>query len=79
MARYSRVMPEVALLAIMVTASGADIMLRYDGQSGSIPVQTVDAAEDKGQFCCCKIVCEGIRQGIVIIVHGRVDQHACRQ
>lgn len=42
--------------------TGADIMLRHDGQSGSIPVQAVDAAEDERTVLLFKIVCEGIRQ-----------------
>ena len=53
-------------------------MLRHDGQSGSIPVQAVDAAEDERTVLLLKIVCESIRQGIVLIIHGRVDRHSCR-
>ena len=37
---------------------GADIMLRHDGQSGSIPVQAVDAAEDERTVLLFKIVRE---------------------
>ena len=53
-------------------------MLRHDGQSGSIPVQAVNTAEDERTVLLFKIVREGIRQGIVIIVHGRVDRHSRR-
>ena len=53
-------------------------MLGYDGQSGGIPVQTINTAEHKRTVLLCKIIGKAVCQGIVIIVHGRVDRHACR-
>ena len=53
-------------------------MLGYNRKSGGIPVQTINTTEHKGTVLLCKIIGKAVCQGIVIIVHGRVDRHACR-
>ena len=57
---------------------GTDHMLGDDGQSGSIPVQTVRAAENKRLSLLLIVPGKRIGERIVIVVHGRMDRHPGR-
>lgn len=53
-------------------------VLRNERKPGGIPVQTVDAAEDKRTVLLRKIVGKSVGERVVVIVHGRMDRHSGR-
>ena len=53
-------------------------MFGNNGQSGSIPVKTVCAAEDKGLSLLRVVPHQSICQGVFIIVQRRMDRHSGR-
>ena len=58
--------------------STADVVLGNQSKTGGVPVQTVDASEDKRAVLLFKIICQSVGKRVVIVVHGRMDRHTGR-